>query len=154
MASVAEPTEARARFERVILPRVEKAVHAIALLGNGASRDYETTPEEIRALLDELQDALDAVEARYADRLGVARSTIGATMHEAGADRETPPAARPPREPPCADADFAEAVAAVRAMRWGHAPLLAGAVPPALVAPVITHLIARLADMAEGNRDG
>jgi hypothetical protein len=111
MASLAEPTEARARFERVILPRVEKAVHAVALIGNGASRDYETTPDEIRALLNELQDAVDAVEARYADRLGVARSTIGATMEQHVADRDTSPAARPPREPPCADADFAAAVA-------------------------------------------
>ena len=34
-----EATENRDRFERVILPRVGKAAKAVALIGNGASRE-------------------------------------------------------------------------------------------------------------------
>ena len=38
-----ETTENRDRFERVIIPRVRRAVQAVELIGNGAARNYETT---------------------------------------------------------------------------------------------------------------
>lgn len=55
------------KFVRIRDMRMPKAVHAIELLGNLGSHHYEFTPEEARALVDEL----DAAVATVADALGI-----------------------------------------------------------------------------------
>ena len=55
------------KFERMRDARLPKAVKAIELLGNLASRDYERSADEVRALLDQLYDAVEGV----ADEFGV-----------------------------------------------------------------------------------
>lgn len=59
-----DPTAPRARFQRVIVPRVDRAVKAIELIGNGATRDYETDAAEIAGILARLAKAAGDVEAR------------------------------------------------------------------------------------------
>ncbi len=129
-------SENRDRFERVIVPRVGKAAKAVALIGNGASRDYETTPEEIADLLAVVREALEAVEARYAKHLGSATTP---TITPPSVEADTPPAGpvvkRPAvwREPP-------------------HIQQIAGFVaslPSEHLPSYITHLVNRLCEQAE-----
>ncbi len=131
-----EITENRDRFERVIIPRVGKAAKAVALIGNGASRDYETTPEEIASLLNEIGEALAAVRARYAKALG-----------------EPEPLAEiipPPAEP---------AAPAKRPAVWREPPhiqQIAGFVaslPSEHLPSYITHLVNRLCEQAEQTKN-
>ena len=133
----AEHTESRARFERVIIPRVQRAVQAVALIGNGAARSYETTLEEIAGLLAEVRAALEGVEGRYAKHLG--------TPVPAPASN---PAPAPAPTMASANGDWAETLAALSVMHHHRVPMLADAVSDSFVAPLITHLINRLAEMA------
>ncbi len=133
----AERTESRDRFERVILPRVKRAVEAIALIGNGAARNYETTPEEIAELLAEVRASIEGVEARYAKHLGTPAPQPASSPAPAPAPTTAP-----------ANGDWAETLAALGVMHQHRVPMLAHAVSDSLVAPLITHLINRLAEMA------
>ena len=134
-----EATENRDRFERVIIPRVGKAAKAVALIGNGASRDYETTPEEIADLLVVVREALEAVEARYAKHLGSATTP---TITPPSAEADTPPAVSEPKPP-----------ATLR--ETPHQLQIAGFVaslPSEHLSSYITHLVNRLCEQAEQNR--
>ena len=127
-----ETTENRDRFQRVILPRVKRAVESIALIGNGATRTYETSPDEITALLDEIEEALATVRARYAKALGEPE-TLGEI---------TPP----PVEP---------ATPAKRPAVWRDPPHIqqiaefVAALPSEHLSAYITHLVNRLCEQAE-----
>ncbi len=136
-----EAAENRDRFERVIIPRVKRAVEAIALIGNGAVRNYETTPEEIAGLLAKVREALEAVEARYAKHLGSATTP---TITPPSVEADTPPT----RALAPAAGDWAGTLEAERSMHHHRVPMLADAVSDSFIAPLITHLINRLAEMA------
>ena len=128
----AERTENRDRFERVILPRVKRAVEAVALIGNGAARNYETTPEEIVELLAEVRAALEAVEGRYAKHLGSATTP---TITPPSVEADAPVVKRPTtlRETPHIQ-QIAEFVASL---------------PSEHLPSYITHLVNRLCEQAE-----
>ncbi len=134
-----ETTEKRERFERVIRPRVRRAVDAIDLIAAGAGRNYETTPQEIADLLAVVREALEAVEARYAKHLGSA--TTPTTTPPTG-EADPPPAGpvvkRPTtlRETPHI-LQIAEFVASL---------------PSEHLPSYITHLVNRLCEQAEQNR--
>ena len=125
-----ETTKSRDRFERVILPRVKRAVDAVELIGNGATRTYETTPDEIAALLTEIEQALATVRTRYAKALG----------------EPLPEATPPPVEP---------ATRVKRAAVWRDPPHIqqiarfVADVPSEHLSSYITHLFNRLCEMAE-----
>ncbi len=127
-----ETTENRDRFERVIIPRVRRAAQAVDLIGNGATRTYETTPSEIAALLNEIEEALATVRARYAKALGepVPLSEIIPPPADPAA-----PAKRPAvwREPP----HIQQIAAFVASLPSEHLP------------SYITHLVNRLCEQAE-----
>ena len=131
-----ETTENRDRFERVIIPRVRRAAQAVDLIGNGANRNYETTPQEIADLLAVVREALEAVEARYAKHLG---SATTATITAPSAEADPPPAGpvvkRPTtlRETPHIQ-QIAEFVASL---------------PSEHLPSYITHLVNRLCEQAE-----
>lgn len=132
----------RDRFERVILPRVRKAAKAIELIGNGASRDYQTRPEEVTELLTDVRAALHAVEARYAKHLGTSVAPVATVTPEpaSATDAET------------FAADSLEAWRAECAgISYHRSLMLATYAPEALVGTLITHLVDRLCKMAEGH---
>ncbi len=127
-----ETTENRDRFERVIIPRVKRAAQAVELIGNGATRTYETTPDEIASLLNEIEQALATVRARYAKALG-----------EPVPLSEVIP---PPAEP---------ATRAKRPAVWRDPPHMdqiarfVADVPSEHLSSYITHLVNRLCEMAK-----
>ena len=58
--------EKRDRFLRLNPGRTEKAVHAIKVVGNTASRkDYEFTPEEAEACLDQIESAVADLRSAF-----------------------------------------------------------------------------------------
>ncbi len=129
-------TENRDRFERVIIPRVRRAAQAVDLIGNGAARNYETTPQEIADLLAVVREALEAVEARYAKHLGSATTpTITPPSVEADAPPAGPVVKRPTtlRETPHIQ-QIATFVASL---------------PSEQLPSYITHLVNRLCEQAE-----
>lgn len=143
-----DSTEARERFERVILPRVDKAVKAVELIGNGASRDYETTPEEIAELLNGVQQKLWEVQRRYATRLGcgtglmLTAKMIFDTVEDGAAEGNLP---APQAETTPAPAS----TVAFLGLNRHRLPVFVDALDASLVAPLVTHLVNRLAEMAE-----
>ena len=129
-------TENRDRFERVIVPRVDKAAKAVALVGNGASRDYETTSEEIAGLLAGVREVLEAVEARYARHLGSATTP---TITPPSAEADTPPAGPVVKRPTTLrETPHIQQIAAFVA-----------SLPSAHLPSYITHLVNRLCEQAE-----
>ena len=131
-----ETTDNRDRFERVIIPRVRRAAEAVALIGNGANRNYETTPQEIADLLAGIRETLEAVEARYAKHLGSATTpTITSPSVEADPPPAEPVVKRPTtlRETPHIQ-QIAEFVASL---------------PSEHLPSYITHLVNRLCEQAE-----
>lgn len=55
----------RDKFIRVFTPKVNKAVHFIGLVGNGAGAAYAPTAEDIAELIAAMRTAVDAVETRF-----------------------------------------------------------------------------------------
>jgi len=55
----------RDKFIRVFTPKVNKAVHFIVLVGNGAGAAYAPTQDDIAELLTAMRTAVDAVETRF-----------------------------------------------------------------------------------------
>lgn len=53
-------------FERMAPPRVERAIDAVRLVGNLANRSsYDYEPEDVRAILAELRQAVNDAESRF-----------------------------------------------------------------------------------------
>lgn len=143
----------RERFERVIRPRVEKAMKAIELIGNGASREYDPPPEEIAELLASLRLQLEEVEARYHKRFyghyppGDFHDTHPAEAEGSQSPRSAPldngDAPRQLGEPaPASTAEFL-------GLNRHRLPMFVVHLPGDLVAPLVTHLVNRLAEMAD-----
>lgn len=53
------------RFQRVVTPRVRKALKSIAVVGYCASSSYEYTPKNIADICTALRQAVDNVEKKY-----------------------------------------------------------------------------------------
>lgn len=143
----------RERFERVIRPRVEKAQHAIDLIGNGAARDYETTRDEIAALLNPLQQQLWEIQRRYADRLGCS-TDIFDQCENIREDEPQYDGDPPDQATPSGGSDAEVLKATISGLRWGHVPMLVAAVPETLLAPVITQLVHRALGVVETREGG
>jgi hypothetical protein len=63
----ADPNETKAdKFSRLASARVTKAVKAIRNIGNLATRSYEYTPAQAQAVVKYLEDAVVAVNGRFA----------------------------------------------------------------------------------------
>ena len=134
-----ETAENRDRFERVIIPRVKRAMESVALIGNGANRNYETSPQEIADLLAGIREALEAVEARYAKHLGAATTP---TITPPSVEADTPPAG-----------PLVERPTTLR--ETPHIQQIAAFVeqlPSEQLPSYITHLVNRLCEQAEQNR--
>jgi hypothetical protein len=58
-----EPKDAK--FKRLAVPRIRKALSAIKQIGNLASSQYEYTPEQITKIFSALNDAFNASEAKF-----------------------------------------------------------------------------------------
>lgn len=55
----------RAKFKRVVTPRVKKALKFIKLIGNQSGSAYTYTEDDVTMIIGSLRDAVDAVEKRY-----------------------------------------------------------------------------------------
>lgn len=64
-STVPENETKQAKFKRVVIPRVNKALRAIELVGNQSGSAYAYTDKDIDVIVDALTDAVSAVEARY-----------------------------------------------------------------------------------------
>ncbi len=53
------------KFHRLAAPRVDKAGHAIELIGNLSGSAYEYTPEEVEKMFGYLQQVLDDTKAKF-----------------------------------------------------------------------------------------
>ena len=53
------------KFKRVVIPRVNKALKAIELVGNQSGSAYAYTEKDVSVIIDALHDAVIAVESRY-----------------------------------------------------------------------------------------
>lgn len=53
------------KFKRLAPPRINKAVHAIELIGNLAGSSYEYTDEEVNKMFDFLQNTLDETKNKF-----------------------------------------------------------------------------------------
>lgn len=117
-------------FQRINAPRIEK-IEAILGQIEKSARSQRVSEEERAALLAPLTHRFAPGDS---------------------ATPETPKAAAASEEPFVADEDMRRALQAVTRLRWGHAQLLADAIPDTMVSTVVTHLIARLNDMAANER--
>ncbi len=83
------------KFVRMRDARVPKAVHAIGLLANLSSHHYECSQDEARAMINELQAAVDEI----AEAFGVARKPVQGAVSEADGANEAAeePAVAPQR---------------------------------------------------------
>lgn len=54
-----------AKFTRIVLPRVNKAVKSIGLIGNCAGPGYANTPEQAEEIMIALTDALTALATKF-----------------------------------------------------------------------------------------
>ncbi len=60
------PAETKAqKFKRLAAPRIDKAAHAISLIGNLSGSAYEYTQEETTKMFDYLQQVLDDTKAKF-----------------------------------------------------------------------------------------
>lgn len=143
-----EPAESpRARFQRVIRPRAEKALHAIELIGNGASNGYETTPAEIGNILAGLREQIDEVERRYAKRHHGYPAPDA--HHNAVPAPVEVPAAAPVAATNQAVSPRGRLIATMQGLDRHSLPVVAAWLDARLVAALTTHLVNRLAEMAE-----
>jgi len=55
-----------AKFTRIVLPRVNKAVKSIDLIGNCAGSGYDYTPEQAAEIITVLVDAVRLLEQKFA----------------------------------------------------------------------------------------
>lgn len=55
------------KFRRLAEPRVKKALHRLAMLGNLGGPQYTCTPEEAEQILSALRVAVDDVERKLTD---------------------------------------------------------------------------------------
>ena len=53
------------KFQRLMFPRLEKAVYHIDLLVNLSSANYENTPAEAQDMIDRLEEAVDRVRQAF-----------------------------------------------------------------------------------------
>ena len=53
------------RFVRLAEPRVGRACKAISLIGNFATGDYEYTEQQVDAMFNAMQEALNTARAKY-----------------------------------------------------------------------------------------
>lgn len=53
------------KFVRVVIPRVNKALKAIRLVGNQAGAAYAPAKEDVAHIIATLHDEIDKVEKRY-----------------------------------------------------------------------------------------
>lgn len=56
------------RFTRVVIPRVDKAIKSIKIIGYCASSTYKYTPQQIAKIVSTLQDAINAIDDKFAKR--------------------------------------------------------------------------------------
>lgn len=127
--------------------RAENAVKALGLFAKTAGRNYDVPPGPALDALDRIDAAVAGVYAAYDRRIGCG--------HDRPRAPGGPPAAAPtadatPAPIPVADADWAIVLAAVANLHYHRVGQLAAAVPEAQVAALVTHLVNRLAEMAEG----
>ncbi len=67
-AQVEKDESKRDRFERIAKARMNKALTAIRLLGNLSSPNYEWTQNDVRAISDTLQFAVNETLAKFRRR--------------------------------------------------------------------------------------
>jgi len=53
------------KFKRVVIPRVNKALKAIELVGNQSGSAYAYTEKDVDVIITALHDAVRAVDSRY-----------------------------------------------------------------------------------------
>lgn len=53
------------RFQRVVLPRVQKALKAIQLIGNCAGSGYECSDTEAAQMFNALTDAVNSAQEKF-----------------------------------------------------------------------------------------
>lgn len=56
------------RFIRVVTPRINKAIKSIKVIGYCASSTYEYTPQQVAKIVSVLQDAINAIDDKFAKR--------------------------------------------------------------------------------------
>jgi hypothetical protein len=118
-------------FQRINRPRVDRILDILGLIAKSA-RAQRAPSAAIAAMLDPV--------AGFIAEFVVVHAPAPAP------DADTLIEPRPPF--PCADPDFAAALAAVRTMHRHRAPALADAVPADAADAVILHLQARLDELA------
>ncbi len=57
--------EKRSDFKRLLIPRLEKAVKSIKIIGNLSANQYGYTAGEVDKILDCLRLAVDGVESKF-----------------------------------------------------------------------------------------
>lgn len=62
---VPENETKQAKFKRVVVPRVNKALKAIELVGNQSGSAYAYNSKDIDVIINALQEAVMLVESRY-----------------------------------------------------------------------------------------
>jgi hypothetical protein len=55
-------------FKRLAVSRTNKALHDVRLIGNLASSNYESTPEQRAAIFGALRASLDEAEAKFSGK--------------------------------------------------------------------------------------
>ena len=53
------------KFKRVVTPRVNKALKAISLVGNCATKDYAYSQEDASKIVNAMHDAVQSVSKRF-----------------------------------------------------------------------------------------
>jgi hypothetical protein len=56
----------QAKFVRLAEARVNRALKDIALIGNLSAGQYESTPEQVAAIMGALRSAVESTESKYA----------------------------------------------------------------------------------------
>ena len=53
------------KFKRVVVPRVNKALHIIKLIGNCANSQYDYTDDDVQKIFDTLEQALSDTLGKF-----------------------------------------------------------------------------------------
>jgi len=67
-----KPEDKRAKFLRLVNPRVNRAVHGISLIGNCASAAYEYTEADVAEIIAALNASVQTLAERFAGKTSIA----------------------------------------------------------------------------------